>query len=316
MESTLNEDERKKRNKRSYFKSRFEKYVLVFAFLLIPLSLLIMFTYVPFFDMIKYSLYQWKLNSVREPILVAFTDKDNYLAFFTNKEYWQVLLVSLFYLVGSFIQIALALFYATIFYWKPKGGKFFKGVMFLPSLLNGVAIGLMFLLIFRPSEDGGVINTIIRQITGSTTSATDIKFFSSFFLGNTILTFVSVWRYMGNNMVMFAGSMESIFRDVFEAAEIDGANRWQQFTHIILPGIKNIVYLNLILAVNGALQVYEIPMIMQPHNSYTQTFIMKTLNIAFENGNIGLGSAMGIVLLLIVLLIALIQKVVEKKVED
>ena len=62
---------------------------------------------------------------------------------------------------------------------------------------------------------------------------------------------------------MFAGSMESISKDLFEAAQIDGANRWQQFIHIILPAIKNIIYLNLILAVNGALQVYEIPMIMR-----------------------------------------------------
>jgi ABC-type sugar transport systems, permease components len=313
MESTLAEKKRVKRNRHPSNKTKFEKIVLIFVFLLIPVSLLILFTYYPLASMINYSLYDWRMLSASAPTLVAFTAKDNYLKFFTNKEYWSVLLVSLFYLIGSFIQIALALFYAAIFYWKPKGGKFFKGVMFLPSLLNGVAIGLMFLLIFRSSDDGGVINTIIKHVSGANGSENDIKFFSSLFLANTILTFVSIWRYMGNNMVMFAGSMESISKDLFEAAQIDGANRWQQFIHIILPAIKNIIYLNLILAVNGALQVYEIPMIMQPTNSYTQTFIMKTLDVAFVNGKIGLGSAMGICLLLLVVFIAILQKILEKK---
>jgi multiple sugar transport system permease protein len=114
-------------------------------------------------------------------------------------------------------------------------------------------------------------------------------------------------------MVMFAGTMESINHDEIEAAEIDGANKWQQFWYILLPGIKQIIVLNLILAVNGAVQVYEIPLIMQPSNPLTQTFIMKTLNIAFSlQHDIGLGSALGIVLLFIVLFVAGLQKIVEK----
>jgi ABC-type sugar transport system permease subunit len=297
-------------------KLRAQKIVLICTFLLIPLTLLFMFTYYPLGQMIYYSLFHWRTTSANPPILVAFGAseifEDNYLNIFTHSEYWTIFKVSGVYLIGSFVQIALALFFATIFYYRPRGGKFFKAVLFLPSLLNGVAIGLMFLLFFKSSDENGIINTLAIKYLGIA-KGDQIKWFGTFWLGNTILTSISVWRYMGNNMVMFAGTMESINHDEIEAAEIDGANKWQQFWYILLPGIKQIIVLNLILAVNGAVQVYEIPLIMQPSNPLTQTFITKTLNIAFSlQHDIGLGSALGIVLLFIVLFVAGLQKIVEK----
>lgn len=292
-----------------------ERILLIICFLAIPLTSLILFTYVPLVDMVKYSMYHMRGFTDQNPVFVAFgADSlyvDNYYTVFTNAEYWEPLKVSGIYLLGSFVQIALALYFATIFYFRPRGASFFKAIIFIPSLLNGVAISLMWLLILRPSGDGGVINTI-RQMFGQP----DKAFFGTFWSANIILAAISVWRYLGNNMVMFAGSMESISRDTIEASEIDGANKWKQFTHIILPSIKKIIFLNLILAVNGAVQVFEIPYIMQPNNSVVQSFIMKTINIAFVNRDIGLGAALGIVMLIIVCIVALVQKVVEKKVED
>lgn len=311
----LSEEERIRRNKRSRRKAAGSKWLIIGAFLLIPLCLLVLLTYYPLGDMIHFSMVHWRRGSSDPEVFVAFglssLYPDNYVKFFSNEEYWGVLKVSLFYLLGSFVQIALALFYAVIFYWRPKGVKFFKGIMFLPSLLNGVAIGLMFNLIFNPIESGGALNVLL---SGSGNETVDF-FGTNLFLANSILTFISVWRYMGKDMVMFAGSMESIPSDIFEAASVDGANKWQQFTHIILPGIKNIVFLNLILAVNGALQVYEIPYIMQPRNVLTQTFIMQTIDISITNNDIGLGSAMGVVLLMMVGIITLIQKLFERRMD-
>lgn len=315
MERTISKQPKKKRLISGTSKLRAQKIVLIATFLLIPLTILFVFTYYPLGEMIYYSLFHWRTTSSKAPILVAFgaspVFQDNYLKIFTNSEYWTIFKVSGVYLIGSFIQIALALFFDTIFYYRPKGGSVFKAIIFLPSLLNGVAIGLMFLLFFKSSEDNGIINTIMIEHFGLK-SADQIKWFGSFWLGNTVLTGISVWRYLGNNMVMFAGTMESINHDQIEAAEIDGANKCQQFWYILVPGIKQIIILNLILAVNGAVQVYEIPIIMQPSNPLTKTFIMKTLEIAFsQQHDIGLGSALGIVLLVIVLLVAGLQKIVE-----
>jgi ABC-type sugar transport system permease subunit len=310
---TPSESNEKRLNSTNRLKT--ERILLIICFLAIPLTSLILFTYVPLVDMVKYSMYHMRGFTDQNPVFVAFgADSlyvDNYYTVFTNSEYWEPLKVSGIYLLGSFVQIALALYFATIFYFRPRGASFFKAIIFIPSLLNGVAISLMWLLILRPSGDGGVINTI-RQMFGQP----DKAFFGTFWSANIILAAISVWRYLGNNMVMFAGSMESISRDTIEASEIDGANKWKQFTHIILPSIKKIIFLNLILAINGAVQVFEIPYIMQPNNSVVQSFIMKTINIAFVNRDIGLGAALGIVMLVLVCIVALVQKVVEKKVED
>lgn len=266
--------------------------------------------------MIKYSLYHYKGFTDTNPVLVVGNGADelfvdNYYTIFHSADYWKPLEVSGVYLLASIIQIAIALYFATVFYFRPVGASFFKAVIFIPSLLNGVAISLMWLLVFKnDSQAQGVMNTLIEACGGEA-----VSWFNGFWSANIVLAFISVWRYLGNNMVMFAGTMESVSRDEIEASEIDGAGKWQQFAHILLPEIKNIVFLNLILAVNGAVQAFEIPYIMTPNNSYTQTFIMKTMHIAFVDGDIGLASTLGIVMLIIVCFIAVIQKTFEKKTE-
>lgn len=315
-ESTLKSSNRGKIHFKSSNHLKMEKILIIVCFLAVPLTLLILFTYVPLVDMIRFSMYHYKGFTDTRPVFVAFGSSnfyaDNYATIFSDSSYWLPFKVSLFYLMGSLIQIVIALYFATIFYFRPKGAKFFKAIIFIPSLLNGVAISLMWLLIFRSKSDGGVLNSIISNLGGNT-----VDWFGTYVSANMVLVFVSVWRYLGNNMVMFAGSMESINRDEIEASTIDGANKWQQFIHIILPSTKKVVFLNLILAINGAVQAFEIPYIMQPSNYYTQTFIMKTVNLAFTGTrDVGLASALGIVMLIIVSLIALCQKAVENKMED
>ncbi len=115
---------------------------------------------------------------------------------------------------------------------------------------------------------------------------------------------------MGINFVLFLGAIQSIPADIYEAAEIDGASRWQQFRHIILPGIRPIIGLSAILAISGSLAVFEIPFIMTTGASGTQTFVIQTVKQAFEFNRVGLASASAVVLLLIVLLVTLIQRLI------
>lgn len=107
---------------------------------------------------------------------------------------------------------------------------------------------------------------------------------------------------MGNNLIIFIGAIQSISDEVYEAAELDGANRLQQFKYIILPSIKRIVQLNLLLAINGALAVFEIPYVMLQGANGSKTFVIQTIETAFQFKKVGLASAMGIVLLIIVII--------------
>lgn len=218
-------------------------------------------------------------------------------------QYFSVFKTSIYYFIGSLIQIAIALYFATMFFYKLKGKNFFKGVIFFPYLLNGVAIGFVFLYFFK---QGGVLDSVLTML-GVPAEKLPL-WLGDVALINVSLTFVSVWRYMGQNMVMFSGATQSISGDLFEAAQIDGTNRWQQFIYIILPNIRGIISLNLILAVKGAISVYEIPFVMTKGSGGSMTFVIKTLNTAFTDKKIGLSCAMGVVLLVIVMIVTVIQK--------
>jgi multiple sugar transport system permease protein len=108
--------------------------------------------------------------------------------------------------------------------------------------------------------------------------------------------------------VLFLGAIQSIPAERYEAAELDGANRWQQFRYIILPGIRPVVGLMFILAVAGSLSVFEIPYIMTGGANGSETFVIQTINTAFRFNDFGLASAMAVVLLAIVLLVTWVQR--------
>ena len=108
-------------------------------------------------------------------------------------------------------------------------------------------------------------------------------------INNISLAFTSVWRYTGFNFLVFLGAIQSINPEVYEAAEIDGANRWNQFRYIIIPSIRNIVFLNIILGVSGSLSVFDIPYIMTGGSNETSTFVIQTIDTAFKYNKVGLG---------------------------
>ncbi len=81
---------------------------------------------------------------------------------------------------------------------------------------------------------------------------------------------------------MFIGAIQSISPDIYEAADLDGANAWQKFWHIIFPGIRTIIALQLILAIKGAASVFEIPYIITGGKMGTSTFVIKTIETGFQ----------------------------------
>ncbi|SDD53808.1 carbohydrate ABC transporter membrane protein 1, CUT1 family [Sanguibacter gelidistatuariae] len=271
-----------------------------YLFLAVPILLLVLFTYIPVGNMFWYSLTSWDgLDKTKE-----FVGIDNYVAVFTRPELFKVFFVSLYYLGGSFVQMVLALYFATILSFSTRFRNVFKGILFFPYLINGVAIGLIFTYFFKA---GGTLDTILHLVNADAliqqwTGNPDIVNFS--------LAGASVWRYMGLNFVLFLGAIQSIPGQIYEAAELDGANRWHQFRYIIAPSIKPIIGLSFILAVSGSLAVFEIPFIMTGGANGSMTFVIKTVDMAFQFSKVGLASAMAVVLLAIVLLLTWLQRTI------
>jgi multiple sugar transport system permease protein len=271
--------------------------VTPWLFLIAPLVLLIAFTYAPIVNMVAYSFTDWDGVSPE----LHYTGAENYTELFTRPELFEVFFVSGYYLAASVVQIGAALYFATVLSFNVRFRSFFKGVLFFPYLINGVAIGFVFLYFF---QDGGTLDAILslfgydgdRAWLGTPTSA------------NVSLAGVSVWRYLGLNFVLFLGAIQSIPGELYEAAELDGANRWQQFRHIIAPGIRPVLSLSVILSVSGSLSVFEIPYIMTGGATGTETFVIQTVKLAFQFNKTGLASAAAVVLLLIILAVTWVQR--------
>jgi len=269
-----------------------------YLFLIAPLALLITFTFVPAGNLIWYSLTDWDgIDRQKE-----FIGAENYIRIFTEPEVFRVFFVSLYYIGASFIQMAIALYFATILSFTTRFRNFFKGVLFFPYLINGVAIGLVFLYLYQP---GGTLDSVLKLV--------GLEQASTQWLGNPevvnmSLAATSVWRYTGLNFVLFLGAIQSIPSQLYEAADLDGASKWQQFRYIIAPGIKRIISLSFILAISGSLAVFEIPYIMTNGANGSATFVIETIQRAFNFRQVGFASAMAVVLLLIVLIVTFVQR--------
>jgi multiple sugar transport system permease protein len=278
-----------------------QKRVTALVFLVLPLTLLFVFSYLPALNMLRYSFAQWDGFGPIDK-WVGF---QNYIDIFTShNNYFAVLGVSLYYFVGSIVQLTLALYFATLLSFKVRFKGFFKGILVFPSLINGVAIGFTFLIFF---QGGGTLDTVVQALGVKTD---DIPLWlGDRRLINISLTAVSVWRYFGLNLIWFLGAIQSIDPDLYEASALDGASRWGQFRYIIFPGIRPTIALASILSVSGALSVFEIPYVMTQGLNGSTTFVIQTVNLAFKLGQVGLASAMGIVLLILIIVVTVIQNV-------
>ena len=295
-----------KRNRRTFgewLRSRDGQKVLVMlAFLIIPMVLLMVFTYIPFAEMVKFSFYNMKYVGARK-----FVGWKNYIKVFSRKDCFGALKLSLYYMGGSVVQLSLALYLATILSFKVKGGSLFKGFMFFPFLINGIAIGFIFKFFYTR---GFVFDTVLQWCGFALDNLP--YWLKDRSINNISLVGTSVWRYFGQNMVLFIGAIMSVDNELYEAAMLDGANKFQQFKYIIMPSIKTIFVLNVILSISGSLSAFEPPYVITDGANGTGTYFVVMHEIAHTQQKVGLASAMAVVLLLIIFAVTILQKLFFK----
>jgi ABC-type sugar transport system permease subunit len=291
----------------NYFRSdKGQKFLVITTFSLLPMILLLVFTYIPFARMIQFSFFDMKYIGKRD-----FIGLENYQAVFSRDDIFGALKLSLYYMAASFVQLTLALYFATLLSFKTRGGNFFKGAIFFPYLVGGIAVGYIFKFFFT---HGYVFDTILTTIGFNLDSLP--YWLKSTNVNNIALAGSSIWRYMGQNMVLFIGAIQSVDPQLYEASELDGANKWYQFRYIILPSISTIVVLNLILSISGSLSVFEPPFVITNGTFGTSTYFLLMHKIAHEYQKVGLASAMAIVLFIMIVIVTGLQKGIAAKLTD
>lgn len=288
--------------KNSFFKwlksNKVQKNILLVSFLTIPTIMLLSFIIYPAIKLIGISFTDW--NGV-SPVYNYIGFK-NFSDLFTSKELWKTLYANSVYFFLHLILIPVELYIAFLLDRYIKGSEFFKSIFFMPYIINGVAVAYMFSFLY--SSEDGVLNAILELMNlGKVGWLSDPK------IVNYSLTAVSLWRFTGMPIILFLAGLQSIPKDMLEAATIDGASVWQQFSKIIMPNMKTVTSIVLFLNARGALMVFDIPFVMTsggPRGSST-TFALNLVKIAFDFENFGLAAAMAIVLIIMILILSKIQ---------
>lgn len=154
-------------------------------------------------------------------------------------------------------MIPIELAFAVLLTSKLRAAKFYKTMVFLPYIINGVAISYAFSYFFSPVN--GAFDGLLKAIKLGMLSR---SWLSDPKIVNFVLAFVSLWRFSGYHIVLFMSALQSVSKDIQEAAIIDGANTWQMFRYIQIPSIMLMVDFILFDNIRGALQVFDIPFVM------------------------------------------------------
>ena len=284
-----------------------QKTRFIVATLVVPVALLIAFVVVPGIDLFRLSATNWDGWSVNK----SFVGFDNYISMFKDKDLWISLKNNMVYFVVHLLMIPVELAFAVLLTSKLRASKVYKTFVFLPYIINGVAISYAFSYFFSP------INGAFDAILGAFHLESLIRsWLSDANIVNYVLSFVSLWRFSGYHIILFMAALQSIPQDIHEAALVDGANAWQTFRFIQIPSIMLMVDFVLFDNIRGALQVFDIPFVLTNGGPgyASSTFTLYTINTAFKFSKFGLAATMAVAIMVMIVLIYLIQNFVIHKV--
>lgn len=227
---------------------------------------------------------------------------DNYREMLSDPLILHSLRVTTVYALMSVpLNLVLGLGVALLLNQKVKGVAIWRTVYYLPSVISGVAVALLWEWLFNGRF--GLINYLLQVLFGIE---------GPNWLGdtNTVLyafVMVHVWT-VGGSMLINLAALQGVPTALYEAASIDGANAWHRFIHVTVPSISPVIFYNLIVGIIGALQSFTLFYIMTqggPNNA-TMTFMLYLYNIAFQHTRMGYGSAMAWLLFLYLVLLTAI----------
>lgn len=234
----------------------------------------------------------------------------NFIRLFQDKLFFQSILNTLKFLIIHIpLQIVIALLLAVLLNQKIKARGFFRAVYFLPVIVSGVVITLLWRQLY--AYDSGLLNTLLTKMGFSR-----IPWITHPDWAMPSIAIMATWKNVGLYVVLFLVGLQGIPRYLYEAAEIDGAGPVQQFFHITLPALNSTLVLVIILSTIGGFSLFIEPFVMTgggPVNS-TLSAMLYIYNQAFYFGHMGYAATLGFFFAVIVLIVILIQKkFVERK---
>ncbi len=303
-----------------------------YTFLLPAIAFLGLFKILPAVYAVYISLFRWDI------VQGAFRGLDNYFDILwqnvtRSQQFWQSLSTTFTYaLITIPIEMALGLVIAYVLFQKLRGRAVYRTIYYLPYVTSTVAAATVFLWVFHPQY--GLINTVLGaigigglrwyqepdgvfQMAGAALGIAVPDWAAGPSLALVGVAIFSIWHYLGFQILIFLGGLGNIPAEYYEAARLDGASQWQLFRRITLPLLSPQIFFVFTIASIGVLRAFNEIFVLTNGGPLdtTRTLSMLIFRTFFQQGQIGLGSAMGVLLTLIILAFTLVQfRLLERRV--
>lgn len=270
-----------------------------YGFILPFFAVFAAFSIYPWLDTAWVSLHNVRLSTYDQSTWVGL---DNYRDLFTNSFFWKAFANTLTIgIISTVPQLCMALGIAHLLNYKLRGRTFFRVAMLMPYATSLAAATVIFLELF--DKDLGLINWVLHLVNLPTVDWQGSKWPSQIAVSSIV-----IWRWTGYNALIYLAGMQAIDQAQYESAVMDGANRWQQFRYVTLPGLRPTILFTIVVSTIGAAQLFGEPLLY--HNGKSdggtegqfQTLGLLMYQQGWTNDRLGLASATAWTMFLIIVI--------------
>lgn len=277
--------------------------IIAMCFLAPYLIIFCVFRLLPSFASIYISLTKWSI--VGSP---KFIGLDNYIALFKDSNFYKALVNNLSFLAIILpVLVVLSLLVAIALNEKIPGRNIVRTVSIIPYVLIPAVVGIMWNWMY--DANFGIINYVLSFF-----GISPVGWLIDKNVALIAISIVIIWSYLGYNMILYLAGLQGISREVYEAAQIDGCNRWQTLTGITIPLLRPTTSLIITLTLINVVQVYDQVVVMTgggPSKS-TMTLLQYQYISGFERQQLGYGSAVGVMILILLIGFVRLQNLIFK----
>ncbi len=278
------------------------------VFLIVPMLLIFFFILIPLGLIIYFSFTNWDGFSTS----YTFVGFENYIKFI-NEDNLAPFRLIFYYGLSAIIQLIIGVYLAVFVYFQKRLKKVLIIITILPIFVNTVAVGLIFLLFFQPS---GMFDQILALISFGNYEVGTTLWIGNQQIINYTLILISVWRFTSFTFLLTLSGLNSVDKNLVKAAYQVGASKYQIARYILIPNIRISLNLIITMLIIGTITVLEIPMVISQGALKTKTILMRLNEVAFSMRDYGLASVISLIvsgIILIVLIICLKRGVGNEK---
>ncbi|MEV6108279.1 sugar ABC transporter permease [Streptomyces sp. NPDC051940] len=252
--------------------------------------------------------------SLTDPNHMEWVGLRNYSRILDDDFFWNALQNTFSIGVISTVpQLMMALGLAHLLNYRLRGSMFFRVTMLAPYATSVAAATLVFVMLF--GRDYGMINWALGLV-----GVDNIDWQSGTWSSQIAVSTIVIWRWTGYNTLIYLAAMQAVPRDLYEAAEIDGASRWQQFRNVTIPSLRPTILFTVVVSTIGAMQLFGEPLLFNPtagaaggSDHQYQTLGLYLYEQGWVNLNLGRAAAIAWVMFLLLVVIGVVSALVQRR---